>query len=65
MTRLESTPMCRSVYGTLEGLKRFGAEPLRTVAGVAARLVPRPLAIRMRFSVDLGDILLVCARRVA
>ncbi|HEY6195572.1 MAG TPA: class I SAM-dependent methyltransferase [Candidatus Eisenbacteria bacterium] len=63
VTHVESTPMCRSVHGTLEGLKRFGAEPLRTFARVAARLVPRPLAIRMRFSVDLGDILLACARR--
>ena len=61
--QIEATPMCRSVHGTLEGLKRFGVGPLRTAAGVASWLVPRALAKRLRFSTDLGDIMLVCARK--
>jgi len=61
--QVESTFMCRSVWGTLEGLKRFGAGPQRTVAGVVASLVPRAITTRLRFSVDLGDIMLVCARK--
>jgi 2-polyprenyl-3-methyl-5-hydroxy-6-metoxy-1,4-benzoquinol methylase len=63
VTHIESTSMCRSAYGTLEGLKRFGAGPLRTVAGVVSSIVPRALTSRLQFSVDLGDIMLVCARR--
>jgi SAM-dependent methyltransferase len=63
VTCIESTSMCRSVYGTLEGLKRFGAGPTRTIARVVSWLVPRPIATRLRFSVDLGDIMLVCARK--
>lgn len=63
VAHLEATPVCRSLHGTLEGLKRFGAGPLRTVAGVVSPLVPRALARRLRFSIDLGDIMLVCARR--
>jgi SAM-dependent methyltransferase len=63
VARVESTPMCRSVHGTLEALKRFGSGPLRTASAVALGLVPAPIAKRLRFSVDLGDIMLVCARR--
>jgi SAM-dependent methyltransferase len=62
-THIESTPMCRSVHGTLEGLKLLGTEPLRTLAGVVSSLVPRAIAKRLRFSIDLGDIMLVCARK--
>ena len=60
---IESTSMCRSVHGALEGLKLFGTGRLRTVAGVVSMLVPRAIATRLRFSVDLGDIMLVCARK--
>jgi len=60
---IESTPMCRSLYGTLEGLQRFAAGPARGFAGVVSRLVPRALARRLRFTVDLGDIMLACARK--
>jgi SAM-dependent methyltransferase len=63
VTHIESTSMCRSAHGALEGLKLFGTGPLRTVAGVVSRLLPRPIATRLRFSVDLGDIMLVCARK--
>jgi SAM-dependent methyltransferase len=62
-THIESTSMCRSLDGTIEGLKRFGSGPLRTLAGVGSALVPRPIARRLRFSIDLGDIMLVCARK--
>ena len=62
-THIESTPMCRSVLGAIEGLKSFGSGPLRTLAGIVSPLVPRPIARRLRFSVDLGDIMLVCARK--
>lgn len=60
---IESTAMCRSLHGTLEGLKLFGSGPLRTGARVASALVPSAITRRLRFSVDLGDIMLVCARR--
>jgi len=60
---IESTPMCRSLHGTIEGLKRFGSGPLRAAAVVASAIVPRGLATRLRFTVDLGDIMLVCTRK--
>lgn len=63
VAHIESTPMCRSVYGTLEGLRRFGTGGLRAAAGVLSSLVPRAIATRVRFSLDLGDIMLVCARK--
>jgi SAM-dependent methyltransferase len=63
VTHIESTPMCRSVHGMVEGLKLFGSGPLRAFAGVVSSLVPRPIARQLRFTVDLGDIMLVCARR--
>jgi hypothetical protein len=63
VAHIEPTPMCRSVHGTLAGLKLFGSGPLRTLAVIASSLVPRPIAQRLRFSIDLGDIMLVCARK--
>ncbi|HUR28491.1 MAG TPA: class I SAM-dependent methyltransferase, partial [Planctomycetota bacterium] len=59
----ESTPMSRSVFGTLEGLKRFDRGLLRSAARVAQAIVPDALTRRMHFSLDLGDIMLVCARK--
>ena len=63
VAHVESTSVCRSVYGTLEGLKRFGSGPLRTMVRIVSPLVPRRIATRLRFSIDLGDIMLVGARR--
>jgi hypothetical protein len=63
VTHLESTPMCRSLHGTLEGLKLFGSAPLRTAAGMVSSIAPGGLTRRVRFTVDLGDIMLVCARK--
>lgn len=63
VAHVESTSVCRSVHGMIEGLKLFGAGPLRTGAVVASSFVPRALARRLRISLDLGDIMLVCARR--
>ena len=60
---IESVPMCRSVHGTLEGLKLFDRGALRGAAQVLSRIVPRAATRRMRFWVDLGDIMLVCARK--
>jgi SAM-dependent methyltransferase len=63
VTHVESTSVCRSLHGTLAGLKLFGSQPLRTVAGLSASLIPRAITTRLRFSLDLGDIMLVCARK--
>ena len=63
VAHVESTPMGRSVWGTLEGLKRFGTPPQRAVAGALASVVPSAITTRLRFSVDLGDIMLLCARK--
>ena len=61
--RIESEPMCRSLHGTLGGLRLFGRGPVRTAARLAGALVPDALAKRVRFTLDLGDIMLVCARK--
>lgn len=63
MAHIESTSVCRSLHGTLEGLKLFGSPPLRTSAGLASKFIPRAITTRLRFSLDLGDIMLVCARK--
>jgi 2-polyprenyl-3-methyl-5-hydroxy-6-metoxy-1,4-benzoquinol methylase len=60
---IESAPMCRSLHGTLGGLRRFGHGGLRAVARLAAASVPEGLARRVRFTLDLGDIMLVCAQK--
>ena len=59
---IESEPMCRSLYGTLAGLRRFGHGAVR-VAAQLATAVPATLTRRVRFTLDLGDIMLVCARK--
>lgn len=61
--RIESTPMCRSVHGVIEGLKILGTGPARGAARVLGAVVPAALTRRIRFSVDLGDIMLVAARK--
>jgi SAM-dependent methyltransferase len=60
---VESTSVCRSLHGTLAGLKLFGSQPLRSGAALVSSLIPRAIAVRVRFSMDLGDILLACARK--
>jgi predicted TPR repeat methyltransferase len=61
--RIESEPMCRSLHGTLAGLRLFGRGPLAGAARLAGALVPAGVARRVRFTLDLGDIMLVAARR--
>ena len=61
--RIESEPMCRSLYATLVGLERFGHGAGRAAARAANAIVPGSLSRRIRFTVDLGDIMLVCARK--
>ena len=63
VAHVESTSVCRSLYGALEGVKRFGSGPSRTVARIVSPLLPRRIATRLRFSIDVGDIMLVGARR--
>ena len=60
---IESVPMCRSVYGTLAGLERFDRGALRSAARLAGALIPSALTRRMHFWLDVGDIMLVCARK--
>jgi len=60
---VESEPMCRSLHGTLGGLRRFGRGLVRDAARIAAAMVPTGAARRIRFTLDLGDIMLVCARK--
>lgn len=63
VTHIESEPMCRSLYGTLGGLKLFGHGPLRAAARLASAIAPNAMTRRVRFTLDLGDIMLVCARK--
>ncbi len=63
VAHVESTLVCRSLHGMLEGLKRFGAGPSRTGAAVLSSLVPGAVSRRLKISLDLGDIMLVCARK--
>jgi len=63
VAHVESTLVCRSLHGMLEGLKRFGSGPSKTGAAVLSSLVPSAVARRVRLSLDLGDIMLVCARK--
>jgi hypothetical protein len=60
---IESEPMYRSLHGTLGGLRLFGRGPLRAAARLATVMVPDAVARRVRFPLDLGDIMLVCARK--
>lgn len=60
---VESTAMCRSVHGMLGGLARFGTGPQRAIGRLGGALLPAPIASRWRFAVDLGDIMLVAARK--
>jgi SAM-dependent methyltransferase len=62
VAHVEAEPMCRSLHGTLAGLRLFGRGPLR-IAGTVGALVPGTLARRVRFTTDLGDIMLICARK--
>jgi len=62
-THVESEPMARSLHGTLGGLRLFGRGPLRAAARLASVMVPDAVARRVRFTLDLGDIMLVCARK--
>lgn len=63
LVHVECEPMCRSLYGTLAGLRLFGSGPMRAAAGAAAAVVPGALSRRVRFTLDLGDIMLICARK--
>jgi SAM-dependent methyltransferase len=63
VTHVESTSVCRSLHGTLAGLRLFGSPPLRSAAALVSSLIPRAIAVRIRFSLDVGDILLACARK--
>lgn len=60
---VRSVPVCRSVHGTLEGLARFGRGGPRAAARALRPVLPAAIGRRLRFWVDLGDIMLVAARR--
>ena len=60
---IESTGMCRSLHGVLAGLQRFGSRPQRALARIAVAALPAAVTRRLRFTVDLGDIMLVCAQK--
>jgi SAM-dependent methyltransferase len=60
---IESEPMWRSLHGALGGMQRFGPGPMRAAARVASAVIPAAVSRRVRFSLDLGDIMLVCARK--
>lgn len=63
VAHVESAPVCRSLYGALGGIERFGSGAVRAAARLGSAIVPSAIARRVRFSLDLGDIMLVCARR--
>lgn len=60
---VSSLPMYRSFYGTFTLLTTLGKGFARTVARVASRLVPTYIQKRLGFWLDLGDIMLVSARK--
>jgi hypothetical protein len=55
--------MCRSLHGTLSGLALFGRGPIRLAARASAAVLPAALTKRVRFTTDLGDIMLVVSRK--
>ena len=63
LVHVESVPMRRSLHGTLVGLERFGHCAGRTLARAASALLPGAFTRRAGFTVDLGDIMLACARK--
>lgn len=61
--QIESEPMCRSLHGTLAGLRLFGSPAWRAAARAAQAVLPAALTRRVRFTLDVGDIMLVCAMK--
>jgi len=60
---LESVPYYRNLRSVLANLQILGRGPARRLAAAAARLVPESLQQRCGLSVNLGDIMLACARK--
>ena len=60
---IRSTPIYRSVRGVVSGLVLFEKGLRHQVGRLADKLVPTRLQERFGFWMDLGDIMLVCARK--
>jgi hypothetical protein len=60
---IHSTPMYRSMRGTLSGLLALGKGLPRRAAWLADKLLPGAIQDRVGFWLDLGDIMLVAARK--
>jgi SAM-dependent methyltransferase len=60
---IRSTPMYRSLRGTLRGLKALGRGLPKHAAGLVDKLLPGVVQDTVGFWLNLGDIMLVCARK--
>jgi cyclopropane fatty-acyl-phospholipid synthase-like methyltransferase len=60
---LESTPMYRSLRGTIGGLKALSRGWTRRAAVIADHFLPHAIQERVGFWLDLGDIMFVAARK--
>jgi SAM-dependent methyltransferase len=60
---LRSVAYHRNLRGTLANLQVLSRGPLRSAARIGARLIPQAIQRRVGVSIDLGDIMLVCARK--
>jgi hypothetical protein len=60
---IHSTPVYRSIRGILSGLLLFERGWRRRVAWLSDRIIPRAIQERLGFWLDLGDIMLACARK--
>jgi SAM-dependent methyltransferase len=63
VVKIESTPMYRSLRGTLGGLSALSRGPVQKIAQLASRVVPSVVQDRVGFWLDLGDIMLAVARK--
>lgn len=60
---LESTPIYRTLRGTISGLKILSRGWTRGAAALADRCIPYAIQERIGFWIDLGDIMFVAARK--
>jgi SAM-dependent methyltransferase len=60
---IRSTPVYRSIRGVLSGLLLFQRGLKQRAARLADKLIPNRMQERLGFWLDLGDIMLVCARK--
>jgi 2-polyprenyl-3-methyl-5-hydroxy-6-metoxy-1,4-benzoquinol methylase len=60
---IRSVAYYRNLRSVLANMQILGRGPLRLAAGVGGRVIPQMIQRRVGASLDLGDIMLVCARK--